>query len=80
MPGQVPENPITRRIFFKPDEPEPELSQIFQYPRNPNPKFKPEGTRKTMILNKIDQITEIFQVRANILANFYFIFMLFKNK
>ena len=77
VPSRVPVNPITRRIFFKPDEPEPELSKNFQYPRNPNPKLKPEGTRKSMILSKIDQITEIFQARAIILAIFYIIFMPF---
>ena len=55
--SQVPENPITLRIFYKPEKPEPEFLWIFQYPINPNPKFKPEGTRKSIIFGKIGQLT-----------------------
>ena len=52
VPGRVPENPRTRTFEVKPDKPEPEKLEKLQTRWNPNPKFKPAGTRSFKICFK----------------------------
>ena len=57
VPGRVPENPRTRTFEMKPDKPEPELCWNIQTRSNPNPNFKPAGTRSTNFARKIRKIS-----------------------
>ena len=57
VPGRVPENPRTRTFELKPDKPEPELCWNIQTRSNPNPNFKPAGTRITNFARKIKKIS-----------------------
>ena len=61
MPGRVPENPRTRTLKVKPDKLEPELCKEMKTRSNPNPNFKPAGTRTPLKIGRKHQKFRILQ-------------------